>query len=77
MNAQEFIKAWKDGHRFYNEKLNGEIVRRSGCSHWEMHINAEIIVFFDDVKDSLNDVVLLMDGDHATPFCTHSWRVSA
>ena len=77
MNAQEFIKAWKDGHRFYNEKLNGEIVRRSGCSHWEMHINAEIIVFFDDVKGSLNDVVLLMDGDRATPFCTYNWRVSA
>ena len=77
MNAKEFIKAWKEGHRFYNDKLNGEIVRRSGDSRWEMHINAEIIVFFDDVKDSLNDVVLLMDGDHATPFCTFSWRVSA
>ena len=77
MNAQEFIKAWKDGHRFYNDKLNGEIVRRSGGNHWEMHINAEIIVFFDDVRESLDDVVLLMDGDHATPFCTHNWRVNA
>ena len=75
MNAEEFIKAWKEGHTFYHNNLNGEIVR-SG-DHWEMHINAEIIVFFDDVKGSLNNVVLLMDGDHATPFCTHNWRVSA
>lgn len=75
MNAKEFIKAWKEGHRFYNDKLNGEIVR-SG-NHWMMHINAEIIIFFDDVKESLHDVVLLMDGDHATPFATYSWKVAA
>ena len=75
MNAQEFIKAWKDGHRFYNSNLKGEIVR-SG-DHWEMHINAEIIVFFDDVRGSLDEVVLLMDGDRAVPFCTHNWRVGA
>ena len=73
MNAEEFIKAWKDGHRFCNDKLQG-VIERSG-DHWEMHINAEIIVFFDDVKGSLNDVVLLMDGDHAVPFCTYNWRV--
>ena len=76
MNAQEFIRAWKDGCSFYHNNLNGTITR-SGDNHWEMHINAEIIVFFDDVKGSLNDVVLLMDGDHATPFCTHNWRVNA
>ena len=76
MNAKDFIKAWKEGHSFYHNNLNGEIVR-SGDHYWEMHINAEIIVFFDDVKGSLNDVVLLMDGDHATPLCTFNWRVSA
>lgn len=75
MNAKEFIKAWKEGRSFYHNNLNGEIVRTG--DHWQMHINAEIIVFFDDVKDSLNDVVLLMDGDHATPLCTFNWRVSA
>lgn len=75
MNAKEFIKAWKEGRSFINSKLNGDIMR-SG-DHWQMHINAEIIVFFDDVRGSLEDVVLLMDGDHATPFCTYNWRVSA
>ena len=75
MNAQEFIKAWKEGCRFVNSKLNGDI-EKSG-NHWQMHINAEIIVFFDDVRESLDDVVLLMDGDHGIPFCTHNWRVSA
>lgn len=74
MNAKEFIKAWREGRSFVNSKLNGDIT--GSGSHWQMHINAEIIVFFDDVKESLNDVVLLMDGDHATPFCTFSWRVS-
>ena len=74
MNAKEFIKAWKEGHTFYHNNLNGEIAR-SGDHYWEMHINAEIIVFFNDVKGSLNDVVLLMDGDHATPLCTFNWRV--
>ena len=73
MNAKEFIKAWREGRSFVNSKLNGDIMRTE--NHWAMHINAEIIVFFDDVKDSMNDVVLLMDGDHATPFCTFSWRV--
>lgn len=75
MNAKEFIKAWKEGHSFINSKLNGDITRSD--NHWQMHINAEIIVFFDDVRESLDDVVLLMDGDHAIPFCTHNWRVSA
>ena len=75
MDAKDFIKAWKEGRSFINSKLNGDITR-SG-DHWEMHINAEIIVFFDDVKGSLNDVVLLMDGDRAVPFCTYNWRVSA
>ena len=75
MNANEFINAWKNGCSFINSKLNGDIMRTE--NHWQMHINAEIIVFFNDVKGSLNDVVLLMDGDHAIPFCTHSWRVSA
>ena len=73
MNAKEFIKAWKEGHSFINSKLNGDIMRTE--DHWQMHINAEIIVFFDDVRESLDDVVLLMDGEHATPFCTHNWRV--
>lgn len=73
MNAKDFIKAWKEGRSFVNNKLNGDIMRTE--NHWAMHINAEIIVFFDDVKDSMNDVVLLMDGDHATPFCTFNWRV--
>lgn len=73
MNAKEFIKAWKEGRSFVNDKLNGKITK--GKNHWAMHINAEIIVFFYDVKESLNDVVLLMDGDHATPFCTFNWRV--
>ena len=73
MNAKEFIKAWKEGCKFVNRKLNGDITRTE--NHWQMRINAEIIVFFDDVKESLDDVVLLMDGIHATPFCTHNWRV--
>ncbi len=73
MNAKDFIKAWKNGHSFINSKLNGDIMRTE--NHWQMHINAEIIVFFDDVKESTNDVVLLMDGDRATPFCTFSWKV--
>lgn len=73
MNAKEFIKAWREGRSFVNNRLNGDIT--GSGSHWQMHINAEIIVFFDDIKESLNDVVLLMDGEHATPFCTFSWRV--
>ena len=73
MNANEFINAWKNGSSFINSKLNGDIMRTE--NHWQMHINAEIIVFFDDVKPSMDDVVLLMDGDHATPFCTFNWRV--
>ena len=73
MNAKDFIKAWKEGRSFVNSKLNGDIMRSE--NHWQMHIDAEIIVFFTDVKESLNDVVLLMDGDHATPFCTFNWRV--
>ena len=74
MNAKEFINAWKNGCSFVNTKLNGDIMR-SG-DHWQMHINAEIIVFFDGVRESSKDVVLLMDGDHATPFCTFNWRVA-
>ena len=74
MNAKEFIKAWKEGRSFVNSKLNGDITGSE--NHWQVHINAEIIVFFSDVKESLNDVVLLMDGDHATPFCTFNWRVA-
>ena len=75
MNALEFINAWKNDCSFINDKLNGDIMRTE--DHWQMHINAEIIVFFDDVKPSTDDVVLLMDGDHATPFSTHNWRVKA
>ena len=59
MNAKEFIKAWKEGRSFINSKLNGDIMRTK--NHWQMHINAEIILFFDDVRESLDDVILLMD----------------
>ena len=73
MNAKDFIKAWREGRSFVNDRLNGDITREE--NHWTMHINAEIIVFFDDIREGSNDVVLLMDGNHAIPFSTFSWRV--
>ncbi len=76
MNAKDFINAWKFGHSFVNDRIRGDITNYSG-DRWQLHINAEIIVFFDSVKETVNrDVVLLMDGDHATPMCTFSWRVA-
>ena len=75
MLAKDFIKAWKDGRTLVNDIMNGDITRTAAGTQWQMHMNAEIIVFFDDIHDALQEVVALVEGDKVTPLCTHNWRV--
>lgn len=77
MNAKDFIKAYYNGHVLVNDKLNGDIIGAASedCLA-QVHINAELIIFFKEIRDSgLSDIVTLVCDGYMTPLCTHNWRV--
>ncbi len=75
MNAKDFIDAYNSGRTLVNDELNADIRRTDDHIH-QMHINAELIVFFKEIKEThAADVVSLVCDDYSCPMATYRWRV--